>query len=189
MATKKKSEKIHSKGDKKAAETKAETFFTNNPVYLKEAYAAFIDWCVLTDKERKKAGLPKTQGEFAKRWEIHIDTTTDWKKRDDYPKLRWDALQKKMALETPSVIEDLRKRIKKYGMGMDIELWLAISESWDRKHVIEMKQPLQFGLGDIRALIANLPKEKQKQYYQTLGRLIADAKDAEDHATATKQSD
>lgn len=153
-------------------------------VNLKEAYEDFIHWCILNDHERKQMKEPKDQKAFAQKWEINEDTITDWKKRDDFPKLRADAFRAKLSMETPNVIGDLRKRIKRYGSGLDVELWLAYAEQWDRKQVIEMKQPLQFGLGDIRALIVNLPKEKQKQYYQTLGRLIADAKDAEENGRA-----
>lgn len=159
------------------------------PIVYKDEYEEFVHWSVLTLDEKIKLKEPTTQRDFAKKFDINENTVLDWKKRDDYPKLRGDALRAKLAMETPEVIADMRKRIKKYGSAFEVDLWLAYVEQWDRKQVIEMKQPIQFGIGDIRALIVNLPKEKQKTYYQTLARLIADAKEAESHVLSGKQND
>lgn len=157
-------------------------------IEYKDTYEEFVHWSVLTVKEKEALKEPKTQRDFAKKFEIHENTVLDWKKREDYPKLRGDALRAKLAMETPEVLEDMRRRIKKYGSAFEVDLWLAYVEQWDRKQVIEMKQPVQFGIGDIRQLMANLPKEKQKMYYRTLARLIADAKEAEQNVRTGKQS-
>lgn len=186
MTKKSKQENIPSKGSKKTkpAKSEAEKFFTETPeernVRNKEAYADFIRWTILTKAERKTEKAPHTQSEFARKWNININTTTEWQKRDDYEVLRSEMFKKKLATEVPEVMADLRKRIKKYGMAMDVELWLAYAEGWDKKKVVELKPPMQFGLDDVRALVAKLPKEKQKLYYGTIAKLIADATDADE---------
>ena len=88
--------------------------------------------------------------------------------------------RKKLADEVPEVMADMRKRIKKIGKADEVELWLAYSKGWDRKKILEIKPPLEFGEGDIRVLISKLPKDKQKTYYVTLAKLIADAQEAAD---------
>lgn len=166
--------------------------FTERPeerdVRLKEAYIAFIRWSILTAAEKKAEKEPKTQRDFATKWSIHENTIVDWKARADFETLREDIFRKKLANEVPEVMGDLRKRIKKYGMGMDVELWLAYSKGWDRKKVLEINPPLDFGLGDIRAMIANLPKDKQKHFYQTLAKLIVEADEATERANSETSS-
>jgi len=149
-------------------------------VRLKEAYVAFIRWDILTAAEKKRDKEPKNQKEFAAKWDIHENTIVDWRKRADFQKMRSEMFRKKLAAEVPEVMADLRKRIKKYGMGMDVELWLAYSEGWDRKKVLEIKPPVEFGEGDIRILIAKLPPEKQKLFRVTLAKLLAEAEAVQD---------
>lgn len=146
----------------------------------KEAYVAFVRWDILTVKERLEEKLPDTQEQFAKKWDIRPATISAWKDRKDFAKHRSDMFRKKLAAEIPEVMGDLRKRIKKYGVGLDVELWLAYAEGWDRKKVVEIKPTNDFGEGDVRALIAKLPREKQKTYYATIAKLIADATAADD---------
>lgn len=180
MANSKKSKKTGGK-EKSKPKSPGEKFYTEHSVHLKEAYADFVRWSILTKLERKAEKAPDTQGQFATKWNIAPDTIVDWKKRADYPKLRGEAFRGKLAAEIPEVMADLRKRIKKYGIGLDVELYLAYAEGWDKKKVVEIKPTNDFGPGDIRALLAKLPKEKQKLYYGTLAKLIADATDADDN--------
>lgn len=149
-------------------------------VRMKEAYVDFLRWDVLTETEKKRDNEPRNQKEFAKKWEMREATLSEWRARGDFPKLRSTMLRKKMAYEIPEVMGDLRKRIKKYGIGLDVELYLAYAENWDKKKVVEIKPTNDFGPDDVRALIAKLPKEKQKTYYATIAKLIADATDADD---------
>lgn len=177
-------EKAKKTPPKKAAEKKPKTvgerFYEEREVYLKEAYTEFIRWTILTKAERKLEDAPTSQKDFAIKWNIHANTVTDWVKRKDFETRRSDTFRKKLAAEVPEVMSDLRKRIKKYGQGMDVELWLAYSEGWDRKRVVELRPPVQFGENDVRALIEKLPPEKQAKYYETIAKLLADARDADD---------
>lgn len=149
-------------------------------VRLKETYVAFIRWTILTAAEKKKEKAPRTQGEFAKKHNVSEWTLSEWKDRGDYEKLRAEMFKKKLAAEVPEVMADLRKRIKKYGMGMDVELWLAYSEGWDRRRVLEIKPPLTLGDNDIRTIISKLPADKQKEFYDNITRLLAAARAADD---------
>lgn len=179
MASKKKSEKTYSKRGRRPNKQPPTLYHTDRKLFHQEAHKDFIRWDVLTADERKKQKEPLTQTAFAKKWEVHIDTITDWRKRGDYLRLRGDAIREKLARETPEVMGDMRKRIKKYGSAFEVELWLAYVELWDRKQVLEIKPPLEFGENDIRALVAELPADKKKLYLHTLAKLIADAKQAQ----------
>ena len=150
----------------------------------KETYVAFIRWDILTLAEKKKEKAPKTQREFSQKWKIGEDTLSDWRNRADFQKLRSAMFRKKLAADVPEVMADMRKRIKRIGKADEVEVWLAYSEGWDRKHVIEIKPPLEFGEGDVRQLIAKLSPDKQKQYYVTIAKLLADARDANERADA-----
>jgi hypothetical protein len=171
------------KPEKKKPEEK---FFTQTKeereVREKSAYADFIHWSILTDDERKAAKEPKTQKGFAIKWQINEDTITNWKKREDYEERRGREFKHKLALEEPKIMESLVKRIHKYGQAMDVELWYALVKGWDKKRILEIKNPVVIGEGDIRLLIGKLPKEKQKSFYETLTKLMAEAQDAEENA-------
>lgn len=149
-------------------------------VTKKEAFAAFIRWTILTKAERKAEKAPKTQGEFATRWGVDEATLSDWKKRGDFEKYRSTMFRKKLADDVPEVMADLRKRIKKYGQGLDVELYLAYAEGFDRKKVIEIKPPVTLNENDIRVLVSKLPPEKQKEFYDNIARLLAAARTAAD---------
>lgn len=49
-------------------------------VQEKQAFREFIEWSALPKKLRE----PKTQGLFAQKYGLHIDTLTDWKKREGF---------------------------------------------------------------------------------------------------------
>lgn len=164
--------------EKKKKKSVGKKFYTEREVHLREAYADFQLWTILTKAEKRAAHYPQTQVEFAKKWGVHIDTTTDWKKREDFGKRCDELFRSKMAAEVPEVIADLRKRIKKYGMGMDVELWLAYAKNWDRKKVLEIKPPVVFDDADIRNLISKLTPERQKHFRVTLAELLAEAETA-----------
>lgn len=153
-------------------------------VRKKEAYVAFIRWDISTKAERKANKDPKTQKEFAAKWDIAEDTIVDWKARADFQKLRGEMFKKKLAAEVPEVMADMRKRIKKIGKADEVELWLAYAEGWDKKRVLEIKPPVEFGEGDIRLLVSKLPPERQKHFRVTLAELLAEAEAANDNADA-----
>ena len=178
MATTRKLNKKPIKGKKKppVEKTKSEKFFTERAVYLKEAYADFIRWSILTKTEKKKDKEPKHQKAFALKWNIAEKTIVDWKKREDYEERRGREFKHKLALEEPEIMESLVKRIHKYGQAMDVELWYALVKGWDKKKVLEIKDPVQFGEGDIRILLSKLPKKDQQEYFNTLARIVAKAK-------------
>lgn len=138
-------------------------------------FDAFCYWIVRTAEERVKEDLPKNQNEFAALHKVNITTLGRWKKQDDYEVTRLEKIREKLKDQTPDVLEALLKRIKKYGMGYEVELWLAYVEGWDKKKVLEMTGKVEFGDGDIRALIQYLPKEKQKIFYDTITKLLIEA--------------
>lgn len=149
-------------------------------VVKREAYFAFLHWSICTIAERKKEKLPRTQGEFAKLWDVGEDTVSQWKKRADFEELREKMFRKKLADEVPEVMADMRKRIKRIGKADEVELWLAYSKGWDRKQVVEIKPPITLDDNDIRNLIGKLSPERQKHFRVTLAELLAEAESAHD---------
>jgi transposase len=181
MAKQKKSENNRGK-KKRTIEEVAGVSLDKRDVTKREVYAIFVDWWVHDEEEREASGMPKTQKDFAARYDVSQDTLTDWKKRGDFVMLQGIALQKKVAMDAPMALSNLKKRIKKYGKADDVELFLNYG-GWDKKRVVELKPPVEFGEGDIRALVAKLPADKQKKYLDTLAGLIADAVNADDDIT------
>lgn len=159
---------------KKTAKTKQES-----EVVLTEIFTVFICWMILTPKERLAEKAPKDQKSFAKKYRVSPDTLTDWKKREDFKTRSNSAFKEKLAADVPQVLESLKDRALKYGKADDVELYLAFSIDWDKRRVLEIKNPVQFGEGDIRLLISRLPKDKQQAFYQTLTALMAEAQDVE----------
>lgn len=155
--------------------------FNNREPYKKEVFSEFVAWSVLTNEEKGQIGI-KNAKVFAKKHSIHESHLSRWKQRNDFHALKMESQRNKLRDLTPDVLAAFHKRCTKYGMGSDIELWLALVEGWDKKKVIEQKQELQFGPNDIRVLIANLSPEKQKFFRTTLARLLADATEAQERA-------
>lgn len=184
------SKKSHNNSDKKTSRGKKKSDIViwdgekQSEVRLKEAYEAFLYWSVLTPQIRRSEGLPKSQKAFAEKYHINEDTITDWKKRPEFHGQQMEKLKNTLQQETPGVMFDLRKRIKKYGMGLDIELWLAYVEGWDKKKILEMRETLQFGDNDIRELLAHLPEKKQKEFYDLITKLFTEAEAAKTTDTA-----
>ena len=140
-----------------------------------DVFDAFCYWVVRTDKERKAEKLPKTQGEFAQKHKVIEATLSNWKKQADYEATRNAKMKEKLADKTPEVLDGLFTRCKKYGMGYEVELWLAYVEGWDKKKILELSGKVEFGDGDIRALVQHLPKTKQKLFYDTITKLLIEA--------------
>ena len=147
-------------------------------VNKKDAFADFVRWSVLSTKERKQANLPPTQKAFAQYWQLDEATCVDWKKREDYKIQRADAIKLNLADKTPEVLNALYTRIKKYGMSFEVELWLAYVEGWDKKTILEHRDQVEFGDGDIRELISHLPEKEQQQFYDVITKLLVQAEEA-----------
>lgn len=140
-----------------------------------DVFDLFCYWVVRTPDERKEEKLPDAQQDFAKLHNVEQSTLSRWKSREDYEAARMTKMKDKLSGKTPEVIDALFKRITKYGMGYEVELWLAYVEGWDKKKVLELTGKVEFGDGDIRALIQHLPKTKQKIFYDTITKLLIEA--------------
>ena len=151
-----------------------------NKVYvgINDIFTEFIKWSVMTKRERQDNLVP-TAKVFAEKYNLHPSQLSRWKERDDFRWQKEQSQREKLQELTPDVIDAFFKRCIKYGMSNDIELWLKLVEGWDKKKVVEHKE-IQFGPNDIRVLIAKLSPEKKKNYYTTLARLLADAREAND---------
>ena len=161
-------------GKKKATTKKTTKKDTGKAPYKKDAYEAFIDWVILTPDEKATHEI-KSQKDFAEQYKVDEKTIVNWKKRDDFRSRKADAMRLRLADHTPDVMQALLKRIKKYGMGYEVELWLAYVEGWDKKTILEHKGNVEFGDDDIRALLAYLPKKERKTFYDTLTKLLTKA--------------
>jgi hypothetical protein len=148
-------------------------------IYRKDTFDNFIEWSILTDKEKTERNLVTAKA-FAKKYKITEAQLSKWKKRAEFSELKKERMMDKMRDSTPDVLNAFCDRCKKYGMAHDVELWLLYVEGWDRKHALaEMdKKKLTLAPDDIRVLVERLPKEKQKRFYDTLTELIVEAQEA-----------
>lgn len=134
----------------------------------------FVEWIALTTEEREKIGVP-TQNDFADKYGIDKATLSIWKKRNDFGEKKQEAQIAKLQNSTADVLEGLKNRCVKYGMAYDVELFLLYVEKWDRKHVLEILGEIKLGDNDIRSIVDLLPEAKQKEFYDVLTNLIAEA--------------
>lgn len=146
--------------------------------YRRDIFQEFIAWSAMTKEERKINGVA-TAKVFAVKHDVHESQLSRWTQRSDFPKLRMDKLRERWGEFTPEAFYALRKRIQRFGIGRDVELWLAFAEGWDRKQVIPPPPPA-FTEGDIRTLLEYLPKEEQLEFRRTLARLLLKAQDAQE---------
>ena len=149
-------------------------------------YQKFCEWFFAPVSERN--GI-STQGEFAKQNGVNINTITKWKKRDDFKGIIKSKRKSWGQERTGNVVASLYKRILKYGQAYDVELWLALIEGWDKKKVTELREKLEIGDDDIRSLIKYLPKDKQKEFYETITKLLAEARRAKGNAESLSDDD
>lgn len=149
-------------------------------------YIKFCEWFFAPASERE--GI-STQGEFAEKYKVNMNTISRWKKRDDFKVIIKDKRKAWGQERTGNVVASLYKRIIKYGMAYDVELWLALIEGWDKKKVTELREKLEIGDDDIRSLIKYLPKDKQTQFYDTITKLLAEARRAKGNADSLSDDD
>lgn len=128
-------------------------------------------------KEGKNAGryekIPKGS-DFAVKYGVHINTLTAWKNRPEFL-VEVDRRQKAWGTDlVPNVMASLYRRCVRYGIGTDVELFLAYYKQWDRKQVIKHIQE-KFDADDIRALLEPLPKDKQDQFYAVITSILSEA--------------
>lgn len=177
MTQKQNSKNVNSGGGKKKPRKKTE------PQKV-DTFKAFIDWSVMTSKERDEIKL-STAKLFAGKYKLHESQLSRWKDRNDFVELKSIARREKWEELTPDVIHGLYERCVRYGMASDVELWLAYVEGWDKKQVLEHREEITLGPNDIRAMVDLLPEEKQGKFYDVLTRLISEAEYARYHGVSS----
>lgn len=154
--------------------------------YKAEVYQKFIEFCGMPDPDKaalfeieqdSKGRYVRIPGilDFAKKYGIHRDTCTDWKKRADFAPAVMNARIQWGANLTPNVMAALYRRCVTYGRGEDVETWLAIMEGWDRKKGNPLVQIDNFTINDIRVLVAALPADQQAKFHDTISSIIIEA--------------
>ena len=145
----------------------------------KGIYQVFTDWFVFTLDEKKKSGI-LTQKAFAEKYGISEQTLSLWANSRKFKADADIAHINKLNEEGADAWEGVMKRIKKYGFGYEMELYLAYVKGWDRKKVIEFANELRLSDGDLRLLVENLPDARKQFFYDTLTDLIAEATEADE---------
>lgn len=158
-------------------------------LYKNEVYKNFVEYYALPDPDKcafleiafdtklKKYVEEPTMKLFAKKFGVHTNTLTGWKKREDFLSAV-DRRRKEWGMDrTSNVLSALYRRCIQYGMSYDVETYLAYFEGWDKKKAIEAPTT-KFGMDDIRAIIAPLPKDKQEKFYAIITQIITEAESA-----------
>lgn len=137
-------------------------------------FLLFVEWYAKPQFEREEMGIKHMQ-DFAAKYKLDPTTLTRWRKSERFDALVNDKRSHWLKEKTPNVLAALYKRILKYGISSDVELWLSFVEKWDRKQIIENKLP-RLDPDDVRSLILLLPDNEQKQFYEQFAVLLAKAK-------------
>lgn len=113
----------------------------DKPIRKVDIYEEYINWMALPHELRE----PPTQELFAKKFGIHIDTTTDWKKREGF----WTDVKKKRndwaKSKTPDVINALYKKAVKEGNAAEAKLWLQYVDEWTEKQALDVESNSTIG--------------------------------------------
>lgn len=140
-----------------------------------DKYQEFILWFAMPTVERMKLGID-TQKAFAEYYMVNETTLGRWKDRPDFLP-RVDAIQMKWGQEkTSDVIQAVYKSAIK-GNPMSQLLWLQYFKGFSAKKKEEEAQEVkkEFGVGDIRFLIEQLPDDLKQKHYGYLRELLDDA--------------
>ncbi|MCH7605373.1 hypothetical protein IID24_05290, partial [Patescibacteria group bacterium] len=137
--------------------------------YKDNTLEEFLFWFAMPASERGKTGA-ETMQEFADEHKVHRNTLTRWKDSPEF-QTRAQALRRKWGNEMTAFVFDGWKLACMKGNPHAIELWLSYFEGWDKKQIIEQRKVVEVSANDIRALINELPTERQRHYYGELANL------------------
>lgn len=152
---------------------------TSNGPYKKDVFTAFLEWSVLTTKERRNLDII-TAKDFSIKYKVHESQLSRWRKREDFKYAKNELQKSKWEDLTPDVIDGLYRRCTRYGTSSDVEFWLAYIEGWDRKKEVKELDKVTLAPDDIRSLTEYLPEEEKKMFWETLTGLLAKASTAEE---------
>lgn len=164
------------------------TKYENSHLFVKKdsEYEEFILWSAMPVDERKALGL-KTQKDFCLRYNVHLNSTTNWKQRPDFRARVRDLRDKWGFDKTQEVIEGMRISAIQ-GNAMSQLLWLQYFEQFDPKKAAEKTEKVEISVGDIRFLIEALPEPLKSEHYANLRKLLDDST-AFANARETESSD
>lgn len=136
-------------------------------------YAEFILWTAMPWVEKQKLGL-ETQGDFSQKYDVAEGTLSRWKHRPDFEP-RVDAILKMWSTDkTPDIIHSIYRTAVK-GNPMSQMLWLQYFKKFNpRADTTEETQRSGGGVGDLKHLIDQLPKELREKHYGYFRELLAD---------------
>lgn len=164
---------------------KGYTVVANQP-NMEGIYNEFIQWFSLPANERIEEYGCKRQKDFAEKFDVSKDTLSLWKKREDFG-VRVGKIRNKWGLKhTGSVFAGWRNSCLK-GNPYAIELWLSYFLGWDKTQIV--KQVQEFTQEDLLTLIKVLPKHKQQYFYDTVNKIIFEAKESKQISSVGSDSE
>ena len=101
-------------------------------------YKQFIRFMALPRVFRTKEfgfGLLK---DFAEKYDLSLDTLTDWQKKKGFWKAVGKEVRKWTKDKTPNVLLALYNKIVRDGNAAESKLWLQYVEDWAEKHGVEL---------------------------------------------------
>lgn len=148
--------------------------------YKKDIFKKFVEWSAMTDEEKVSCGIPNARA-FASKHKLHSSQLSRWTQRKDFNTLKFERMRESWSEFVPEAFEALRKRIQRFGMARDVELWLAYTEGWDRKKAAEQRAPPSFTEDDIRNLLSFLPREEQIKFWQLIAKILLRAQELQEN--------
>ncbi len=102
-------------------------------------FEEFVRFMALPYVIREKEYGFKTQGEFAKKYNLSPDTPTEWKKREEFEDKRKATIKRWFKDRTPNVIQGIYGKARRDGSAPEAKLWLQYIEEWTEKSEVEHK--------------------------------------------------
>ena len=129
---------------------KAEEITKKSGVYKTAEFQSYVVWKSLpamlkgqNEETLRKFGIEdelsiemlkiKTQTEFAKRFKIKIDTTTEWNKILIDKNLINESIHRWAKMITPNVIMAMGKTAMRTGKAPEVVAWMKLIEGWEEK--------------------------------------------------------
>ena len=105
--------------------------------YKQADYNEFVRFYVLPSVFRQEEYEIRTEGEFAKKFNLNKDTLTSWKQRDVFQKDVDKQIRKWGSDKTPDVIAALYRTILQDGKAAEVKLWLQFIKNWKEGMVLD----------------------------------------------------
>jgi tRNA splicing endonuclease len=170
--------KVETKEVSRLSQNKPDNKDVTSLIVKSGLFDIFAQWMALPIDDRKTLGIV-TLGDFVERYKVDRKTLYNWRQKPEFQALKRQHLRQWAQELTPHVIKSLFKRTLRqdFANPKDTELWLQYIEDFNPKQEVNHTVEGQgFTEAHIKILISYLPENEQREFYDTITKLIERAK-------------